>query len=152
MSRIVQGLFVVALAVPALAAAGPEEPAAPAKQYQALVKQYQDAMQAYSEALGKAQTFEERQKVFAEVYPKPENNAAIGPIAGWIVAIAGPFPGPSPAAELLDRAAVIKPGAGELAWLKIPWVLDLKAAQRTAKAEGRPILLWVTGDDPLGRC
>jgi hypothetical protein len=75
MSRIVRGLFVVALAVPALAAAGPEVPAAPAKQYQALVRQYQDAMQAYSEALGKAKTFEERQKVFNEVYPKPEKLA-----------------------------------------------------------------------------
>jgi hypothetical protein len=80
------------------------------------------------------------------------NNAAIGLIAGGIVAITGPFPSLSRADELLDRAAVIKPGAGELAWLKIPWVLDLKAAQQTAKAEGRPIFLWVTGDDPLGRC
>jgi hypothetical protein len=80
------------------------------------------------------------------------SKAAIGPIAGWVVAIAGLFPGLSRADELLDRAAVIKPGAGELVWLKVPWVLDLKAAQRTAKAEGRPIFLWVTGDDPLGRC
>jgi hypothetical protein len=80
------------------------------------------------------------------------HHAAIGAIAGGIVAIVGLFPGLSRADELLDRAAVIKPGAWELAWLKIPWVLDLKAAQQTAKAEGRPIFLWVTGDDPLGRC
>src|SRR5262249_49844135 len=41
----------------------------------ALVKVYQDAMQAYSEAIGKAQTYEERQKVFEDVYPKPEKLA-----------------------------------------------------------------------------
>jgi hypothetical protein len=80
------------------------------------------------------------------------NNAAIGLIASWAFATLGLFPSQSRADELLDRAAVIKPGAGELAWLKIPWMLDLKAAQRTAKAEDRPIFLWVTGDDPLGRC
>ena len=54
--------------------------------------------------------------------------------------------------QLVQRAAVVKPTAKELAWLTIPWVLDLKAAQTTAKAEGRPIFLWVTGDDPLERC
>jgi hypothetical protein len=63
--------------VPALAAAGPptERPATPAAQYQALVKVYQDAMQTYSAALGKAKTYEERLKVFDEVYPKPEKLA-----------------------------------------------------------------------------
>jgi hypothetical protein len=80
------------------------------------------------------------------------DNAAIGPSAGWILAIAWLFPSLSWADELVERAAVIKPSAGELAWLKIPWMLDLKAAQKTAKAEDRPIFLWVTGDDPLGRC
>jgi hypothetical protein len=54
--------------------------------------------------------------------------------------------------QLVQLAAVVKPTAKELAWLTIPWVLDLKAAQTTAKAEGRPIFLWVTGDDPLERC
>jgi hypothetical protein len=54
--------------------------------------------------------------------------------------------------QLVERAAVVKPTAKELAWLNIPWVLDLKAAQTIAKAEGRPIFLWVTGDDPLERC
>jgi hypothetical protein len=77
MSRIGRGLWLLALAVPALAAAGPpnEPPATPAEQYQALVKGYQDAMQAYAEALGKAKTYEERLKVFDEVYPKPEQLA-----------------------------------------------------------------------------
>jgi hypothetical protein len=77
MSRIGRGLWVLTLAVPALAAAGPpkEQPAAPAQQYQALVKLYQDALQTYSEALGKAKTYEQRLKVFDEVYPKPEKLA-----------------------------------------------------------------------------
>jgi hypothetical protein len=64
-----------------------------------------------------------------------------------------PGPGQNDArSQLVERATVIKPTAKELAWLNIPWVLDLKAAQTTAKAEGRPIFLWVTGDDPLERC
>jgi hypothetical protein len=77
MARIVRGFVVLALAVPALASAGSpkEKPATPAEQYQALVKVYQDAMQTYSEALGKAKTYEERLKVFDEVYPKPEKLA-----------------------------------------------------------------------------
>jgi hypothetical protein len=76
-SRIESGVLVLALAVPVLAAAGPPkgQPAAPAEQYQALLKVYQDALQTYSQALGKAKTFEERQKVFDEVYPKPEKLA-----------------------------------------------------------------------------
>jgi hypothetical protein len=53
---------------------------------------------------------------------------------------------------LAKRAAVIKPVAEELRWQQIPWVTDLKEGQRLAKAEGRPIFLWVTGDDPLERC
>jgi len=39
-----------------------------------------------------------------------------------------------------------------LRWQQIPWLLDLAEGQRLAKAEGRPIFLWVTGDDPLERC
>jgi hypothetical protein len=54
--------------------------------------------------------------------------------------------------ESADRSAVIKPTAKELTWLNIPWMLDLKEAQRTAKEEARPLFLWATGDDPLERC
>src|SRR5438309_1682777 len=77
MYRIARGLLILALALPALAAAGQpkEKPTAPAEQYQALVKVYQDAMQTYSEVLGKAKTYEERLKAFNEVYPKPEKLA-----------------------------------------------------------------------------
>jgi hypothetical protein len=53
---------------------------------------------------------------------------------------------------LAKRAAVIKPVAEELRWRQIPWVMDLTVGQRLAQAEGRPIFLWVTGDDPLERC
>lgn len=54
--------------------------------------------------------------------------------------------------DLAARAAAVKPAARELTWERIPWTLDLMDAQRTAKAEKRPIFLWATGDDPLERC
>jgi hypothetical protein len=77
MSRIVTDLFVLAAVVPGVAAAGSpkEKPAAPGEQYQSLVKVYEDALQAYSAALAKAKTYEERLRVFDEVYPKPEKLA-----------------------------------------------------------------------------
>jgi hypothetical protein len=77
MSRIVWGLLVLALQMPAPPAAEPPKgkPAAPAQQYQALAKEFQDALQAYSQALPKAKTYEQRLKVFDEVYPKPEKLA-----------------------------------------------------------------------------
>jgi hypothetical protein len=53
---------------------------------------------------------------------------------------------------LARRAAAIKPVGEELRWQQIPWVTDLAEAQRLARDEGRPIFLWVTGDDPLERC
>jgi hypothetical protein len=37
-------------------------------------------------------------------------------------------------------------------WLDVPWLLDLNEAVRVAKAENRPVLIWVSGDDPLERC
>ena len=37
-------------------------------------------------------------------------------------------------------------------WQRIPWLLDLNEGIRVAKAEGRPVLIWVSGDDPLERC
>ena len=58
-----------------------------------------------------------------------------------------------PSAEALARrATLIKPAASELRWQRIPWLIDLAQGQKRAQAEGRPILLWVTGDDPLERC
>jgi len=55
-------------------------------------------------------------------------------------------------ADLLRRAAAVKPTPAELKWQKIPWVLDLADGQRLARAEGRPIFLWASGDPPLERC
>ena len=58
-----------------------------------------------------------------------------------------------PSAEALARrATLIKPAANELRWQQIPWLTDLAQGQKRAQAEGRPILLWVAGDDPLERC
>ena len=37
-------------------------------------------------------------------------------------------------------------------WLEIPWLLDLNEGIRLAKKERRPVLIWVSGDDPLERC
>ena len=37
-------------------------------------------------------------------------------------------------------------------WLEVPWLLDLNEGIRAAKAENRPVLIWVSGDDPLERC
>jgi hypothetical protein len=34
----------------------------------------------------------------------------------------------------------------------IPWVLDLEVGIRLARDEKRPLLIWVSGDDPLERC
>ncbi len=54
--------------------------------------------------------------------------------------------------DLAKRAAIIGPAPQELRWQQIPWVTDLAEGQRLARAERRPIFLWVTGDDPLERC
>ena len=37
-------------------------------------------------------------------------------------------------------------------WLEVPWLLDLNEGIRVARAENRPVLIWVSGDDPLERC
>jgi hypothetical protein len=47
---------------------------------------------------------------------------------------------------------VTTPQPGELRWRQIPWLLDLEEGIRRAKAEHRPLLLFVSGDEPLGRC
>jgi len=50
---------------------------------------------------------------------------------------------------LQRQAAVIRPRPAELSWLRIPWLTDLAKAQRAARKEGRPILMWVSNGDPL---
>jgi hypothetical protein len=70
-------------------------------------------------------------------------------VAGGVLYGAEPRPTEQ---ELVKRAAVIKPASEELRWQQIPWLTDLAEGQQLAKAERRPIFLWVTGDDPLERC
>jgi hypothetical protein len=57
---------------------------------------------------------------------------------------------PPAAATMYHYLKLRKPG--ELNWQRIPWLLDLPEAIKVAKAEDRPILLWVAGDDPMERC
>lgn len=47
---------------------------------------------------------------------------------------------------------VTTPHPGELQWQQIPWLTDLGEAIRQARAEKRPLLLFVSGDDPLEKC
>jgi hypothetical protein len=44
------------------------------------------------------------------------------------------------------------PHPGELKWQQVLWLTDLREAVRQARAERRPLLLFVSGDDPLERC
>jgi hypothetical protein len=46
----------------------------------------------------------------------------------------------------------IVPKQSETKWKQIPWLLDLDKAIKAARKEKRPLLLWVSGDDPLERC
>lgn len=47
---------------------------------------------------------------------------------------------------------VTSPHPGELKWQQIPWMTDLREAMRVAEQEKRPLLLFVSGDDPLEKC
>jgi hypothetical protein len=73
MSRIVGGVLLLLLALPALGADDKpkDKPLTPEEQYQALLKEQADAMDAFREAYQKAQTEEEKNKVFEEKYPQP---------------------------------------------------------------------------------
>jgi hypothetical protein len=53
---------------------------------------------------------------------------------------------------LRAKAAELKQSPAQLRWQQIPWLTDLNEGLRLARQEKRPILLWTTGDDPLGRC
>lgn len=46
----------------------------------------------------------------------------------------------------------VKPLPSEQRWKQISWMLDLGEAIKDAKAEKRPLVIWVSGDDPLDRC
>ncbi|HEY2909897.1 MAG TPA: hypothetical protein VGI99_06605 [Gemmataceae bacterium] len=58
---------------------------------------------------------------------------------------------------LLKKAAAYRPGSHDLAWRQIPWHVDPAAALEQAKAEKRPLLVWLAGGrerdgTPLERC
>lgn len=58
-----------------------------------------------------------------------------------------------PAADELERkAALIRPTAAEKRWTEIPWMSSVVEAQKVAQAEKRPLLVWISDDDPLDRC
>jgi hypothetical protein len=58
---------------------------------------------------------------------------------------------------LLNKAAQYRPGARDLAWREIPWNDDPATALKEARAEKRPLLVWLAGGrdrdgTPLERC
>jgi len=63
---------------------------------------------------------------------------------------------PAPAGLPADAARmygfVTTPHPGELAWQRIPWLTDLAKAIAQAEAEDRPLVLFVSGDEPLEKC
>lgn len=82
-----------------------------------------------------------------------KTNLAVFAVAVLWLCAAGPAAAQTP--DPADRSALIeavKPKPSELKWQRIPWLTDLAEGQRVAVREKRPIFLWVTGDDPLGRC
>jgi hypothetical protein len=56
------------------------------------------------------------------------------------------------ARALKDMARLIRQDEALLRWRDIPWYTDAAEGLKAAREEKRPVLLWVTGDDPLGRC
>jgi hypothetical protein len=78
--------------------------------------------------------------------------------AAAIAASTAPPSDPIPAVKRLPADAarmyglVKTPHPGELRWQQIPWLTDLAEAVRQAKAESRPLVLFVSGDDPLEKC
>ncbi len=60
-------------------------------------------------------------------------------------------------AALLKKAAAIRPPAADFAWQQIPWHTDDAEALKEARAEQRPLLVWLAGGrdrdgSPLERC
>jgi hypothetical protein len=60
-------------------------------------------------------------------------------------------------AAVLKRAAEFRPYQSDFAWREIPWHDDPAAALNEARAEKRPLLVWLAGGrdrdgTPLERC
>src|SRR5437763_11305638 len=101
--------------------------------------------------------------------PQQTWRRAAGVLAPFIVATAGAVAAGAevPAAQPADRnpgagrlsgdaarmyGFVKTPHPGELKWRQIPWLTDLREGMRQARAERRPLLLFVSGDEPLEKC
>ena len=60
-------------------------------------------------------------------------------------------------AALSKKALTIRPPAADFAWQQIPWHTDGADALKEARAEKRPLLVWLAGGrdrdgSPLERC
>jgi hypothetical protein len=76
MPRIVGGVLVLLLALPAAQGQDKDKQATPAaQQYQALLEEYNQQMRVYQDAVKNAKTPEEQRKVFEEKYPNRETLA-----------------------------------------------------------------------------
>ena len=59
--------------------------------------------------------------------------------------------------DLLKKAAQVRPNDGDLRWQQIPWLIDPAEALKQARAENRPLFVWIAGGrdrdgSPLERC
>jgi len=59
--------------------------------------------------------------------------------------------------SLLKKALAVRPPAADFAWQQIPWHTDGADALKEARAEKRPLLVWLAGGrdrdgSPLERC
>ncbi len=70
-------------------------------------------------------------------------------LAAGALAQAGPA---DERAAVEARAAQLRPTADMLRWYAVPWLHDLNEAVRQAKAEKRPLFVWVADGEPLDRC
>jgi hypothetical protein len=60
-------------------------------------------------------------------------------------------------ADLLKKASAVRPAAADFAWQQIPWHTEPGPALKEAKAENRPLFVWLAGGrdrdgSPLERC
>ena len=53
---------------------------------------------------------------------------------------------------LAKKADAVRATAGELKYMKLPWVTDLFEGFRLAKEEKRPVFLYMITGDPLDDC
>ena len=70
--------------------------------------------------------------------------------------LAAPAAGQSPAFLALQQHAV-RPAHAAFRWQEIPWHTDAESALKAARAEQRPLLVWLAGGrdrdgTPLERC